>query len=428
MEPATETMSERDRNSAGFRAISTPSHLCIPLTSHPSRQAPVVRPAGTLVAAGEWLTEAGAETAAAIAPRSGKIIGVSKTTLCNGKVVDAVEIKTLAVEAPPPARPASSQPHPTFKSSDLPHWIDRLLAAGVDASRVGCPDLIGQLAQCRALPIDTVLCCVLDSDPGLPINAAVARAFAAELAAGIDLMAKLLDARRVWIAADPLRPSTWFASLDPLIRADGLRLVPLRGDYPQADPTLLLHTLLHRRLRSGELPVEQGVLLLDAPAAVAIGHCMLHDRPSFDLPLALRDHVLGQTHFLLAPMGTSLADVCRAIDIPPEDVRFRGGDFLRDQLLPADAVIGPGELAIHVTARELPLIVDPCVRCGWCIEACPTRIHPAHLLEAAQRNDQRTAKKFGLDSCIECGICSYVCPSRLPLLAAIRTLKTAREE
>jgi electron transport complex protein RnfC len=261
----------------------------------------------------------------------------------------------------------------------------------------------------------------------LLLQTTVAHSFSVELAAGIDLLSKLTGARNVWIAADPSTPSTWFASLDPLIRADGLRLIPLRSDYPQADPTLLLHSLLRRRLRPGRLPVEQGVLLLDGPAAVAIGYRLLHDRPMFDLPLAVRDHVIGKTHFLTAPPGTSLQDLCRSIGIPPEHVQFRGGEFLRDCMLPADAVIGAGELAIHISARELPLNPDPCVRCGWCIEACPTRIHPVGLLEAAQRDDLRLAERYGLHSCIECGICSYVCPSRLPLLGAIRRLKENAE-
>lgn len=413
-------MSDGNRNSEEFRAIPTPALLRVPLVSQPPRPKPPLKPIGTVVVAGDPLTEAGAETAV-VAPRTGKIAGVATVTLCNGVIADAVEIETLAVEAPTPATA------PISKSSNRSHGIDRLLAAGVNGSRAGCPDLRGQLDQCRALPIDTVLCCVLDTDPGLPLNATVARAFSAELGAGIDLMAKLLDARRVWIAADPLRLGTWFASLDPLIRADGLKLVPLRGDYPQADPTVLLHTLLRRRLRPGALPTEQGVLLLDAPAAVAVGHCALRGQPTTDLPIALRDHVLGQSHFLLAPVGAMLADISRAIDIPPADVRFRGGDFLREQILCDHAVVGPGELAIHITAQETPVVSDPCVRCGWCIEACPTRIHPAHLLEAAQRHDHRLAKKFGMDSCIECGICSYVCPSRLPLLAAIRTLKSTRK-
>jgi hypothetical protein len=53
----------------------------------------------------------------------------------------------------------------------------------------------------------------------------------------------------------------------------------IANPYPQADPTLLLYTLLERRLRPNRLPTEVGVILLDAPAAIAIGALIMADRP-----------------------------------------------------------------------------------------------------------------------------------------------------
>jgi Na+-translocating ferredoxin:NAD+ oxidoreductase subunit C len=412
-------------NPLPFHPIATPKKLQVPLSSIPQRHAPATKPIGTSLSVGDLLCESRGESdAAPLSPRAGTIIGTTRVFLCNGTTVDALEIETTAdAESLPSAPTPANGTRRIFRTADLGLWIDRLLAAGVSAARVGCPDLVSQLYQSMNRPIDTVLCCVLDSDPSLPINATIARAFSAELAAGIDLLSKLLGSRRVWVIADPGTSAAWFASLDPLIRADGLRLIPLRNDYPQADPTLLLHTLLRRKLRPGRLPVEQGVLLLDAAAAVAIGYRLLHDRPMLDLPIAVRDHVRNKTHFLLAPVGTSLNDICRHIGAPPQHVLLRGGELLRDFLLPIDAVIGPGELAIHLSARELDINPDPCVRCGWCIEACPTRIHPVGLLEAAQHGDEKLARRWGIDSCIECGICTYVCPSQLPLLEAIRELR-----
>ena len=91
----------------------------------------------------------------------------------------------------------------------------------------------------------------------------------------------------------------------------------------------------------------------------------------------------------------------------------------------ADAIVsGLGELSIDAGAVSAPNNPDPCIRSGWCVENCPVRINPAALLEAAQDNDSAMAETYGLDACIECGICSYVCPSRLPLLKAIRDLRT----
>ena len=58
-------------------------------------------------------------------------------------------------------------------------------------------------------------------------------------------------------------------------------------------------------------------------------------------------------------------------------------------------MIAGGELTIHVTVPETPVIPEPCIRCAWCIEACPTLIHPALILDAVQRRDMKMAERAG---------------------------------
>lgn len=318
-----------------------------------------------------------------------------------------------------PAAPTNARP----AASDIADWRSRLIDAGVTPHRVASPDLSRQLEQASSRDIDTVICSVLDTDPSVPFNVAVAENYPMELAAGVDLLANLAGSPRIWITTDPDKPSGWFNTVSSHVERGGLKLVPLRGDYPQTDPTLMLYTLLQRRLAPGKMPTEKGVVLVDAAAAVAIGRCVLFEAPVRETPLAVRDHFQQKTHLLSAPMNVRLAQVCEFLEIHHDDAVYRAGDFLRDAWITPDTSLGNGELVIHPTARHLNANPDPCIRCGWCLEACPTRIHPAGLLDAAQQSDFAEAKRFGIDGCIECGICSYVCPTRLPLLTAIQGLK-----
>jgi electron transport complex protein RnfC len=113
-------------------------------------------------------------------------------------------------------------------------------------------------------------------------------------------------------------------------------------------------------------------------------------------------------------------DQCK---IQSDDITLRRGAVLRENEIFPEAILAGGELTIHVMPRQpVPILPDPCIRCSWCAESCPTRVQPAGLLEAAQKGDLTLARHYGLESCIECGVCSYVCPSRLPLLTGIRSL------
>jgi electron transport complex protein RnfC len=294
---------------------------------------------------------------------------------------------------------------------------------GVSASRITSPDLIAQLHQAMRRPIDVVLCNLLDGDPNSCLNSAVAAAHPRSIVAGVLALARILGGQQACIVIEAGSPGGWWVEIRRLAREHGIRVIFVANDYPQSDPSLLLLTLFKRRLRPGRSPVEQGVLLLDGPAALATGEALLQKRKMTHMPLALRDHGRRQTHFFSAPVGTIMQDLLLTHGIDPTSMILRIGDVLRDRRAPGNAVVGGGELVVHLTrGRQLP-ISDPCIRCGWCVEMCPTRINPAAILEAAQRHNLAMGERYGLESCIECGICTYVCPSHLPLLEGIRALR-----
>jgi ferredoxin len=337
-------------------------------------------------------------------------------------------------------------------------WIDMIRDAGIWATRAGSPDLALQLQVALARPIDNIICNVLDSDPTLPLQAAVAAAYPQLVSLGLYLLARLTGAAQVLLVVDKSLPGEYhqpmqsFASM--MVNASGPRLVPIANDYPQPDPTLLLYSLLGRRLQPGRLPAEQGALVLDAAAAVAIGALAegaaagpeggakagagfpLGAAPAAQgskqftssflrVPVGVRDHANADSYFLTVPVGMTVGDLLDRVGLyVGQSVIIRGGDLLRDHVLAEDAIIAGGELTLHVVPSQRAVNPAPCVRCGWCFEACPTRVQPALVLEAAQLDSESLARKAGVEACIECGVCSYVCPSELPLLGGVRHIRS----
>jgi electron transport complex protein RnfC len=367
--------------------------------------------------------------AATLAPVSGHARGATTATLTNGRAVTAVEFEPS--EDPDPVwtafdDPKALDPIHRAEAAQLIDWLDRLRAAGVGAERHTSPDLLAQLRLSAQRPVDTVICNLLDVDPSACLSAALAACYGIELAAGVMLVARLSRAGRAVVAIDARVPASWTSSMRRAGKGS-LRFESMVNDYPQADPTLMLYTLLNRRLKPGRLPAELGVIQLDAAAAIAVGRCALQGAPLLSAPLAVRDHALRQSFFVFAPVGMRVADVLEQTRVGAACTVTRGGDVLRDVKLADDAVVSAaGELVLHASPPEPAVIPDPCIRCGWCGEACPTRLRPAGVLEAAQDEDVALGERYGLDACIECGICSYVCPSHLRLLDGVRRLRTLR--
>jgi electron transport complex protein RnfC len=424
--------------SSPLRLLEPPARLRVPLGT----RSPMITPAGVeigaSVAKGQMLAASPVEGGpAALAPTSGRTVGVSEITLTNGQVVPAVELETDFLDR---RLPEEHDPHQAEAQRELldaldkvtPEefgpWIDRLRGSGVWADRLQSPDLLGQLHQILRRPIDTVICNLVDHDSMLRLGSTMAGRFGGVLIEGISLLARLTSARNIWIAVEAGASPKWWLPLRRELRKASADIVPVLADYPQGDPTLLIYTLLRRRLRPGRSPVEQGVLVLDGISAIAVGRAATREQAMLQTPVAVRDYLRGRSHLLVVPIGTSVRHVLEHLNLPHEGVSLLCGDILRDQAVSADAIIAGGELTIHVMPARTLVVPDPCIRCGWCVQTCPTVVQPAGLLEAAQRKDLVMADRYGLGACIECGICSYMCPSHLPLLQGIRVLKKMRRE
>ena len=410
-----------------LRALPPGRELRLPLASSPTETPPESKSAQSLIDHGEPLVESASQRSfLARSPAEGRLIGPSQVLLTSGQTVPGVDVhptELSPMEMPEDLPSEAMAMLGGIQPADLAPWIDRIRHAGIWADRLTSPDLIGQLHQLLRRPADTVICNLLDEDPLLRLASGIGARYAHSLLVGIGLLAKLTGARRVLLVVEGGSPSRWWRKLRRGAGQAGAQLVALRNDYPQADPTLLLYTLTRRRLKPARLPVEVGTLLLDAPAAVALGQCAASDRPMLTVPLGLFDHISHAAHYLSVPVGTSLHQVCAATGVKAQGMDLRAGYPLRDKRLSPAAVVAGGELTVHVMFPTTPANPQPCIRCAWCVEGCPVHIQPAGLLEAAQQQDESLAERFGLEACIECGICSYVCPSHLPLLGAVRKLR-----
>lgn len=413
--------------------MPVPPRLWVPLGSRSDGALPAAR-VGQTVRRGEPLTDTPAEGfATPLASADGMVVAVELVGLLDGREVPAAVLETTgpsdAAVGAARGEGASAAVTPAadlfgeITPSERGVGIESLRGAGIWADRWTSPDLLAQLHQSLRRPIDTVLCSVLDTDRALPLHSMLADAYDAALAAGVDRVAKVAGAHKAWVLVDAALPDAFLVALRMTVEKVGARLVPLRNDYPQANPTLLQYTVLNRRLPPGHLPTETGTLVLDAAAAVAVGRFVLEREAMLTVPVAVSDPRAGRAHFVAAPVGTPVADVLGHLGLVGGESMFYGGPPPRDLKASPGAVISGTELTLYVAPPPANLNPDPCIRCGWCVEGCPVHIHPAALLEAMQRDDMDLADDAGLHACIDCGVCSYICPSRLPLLTGIRSLR-----
>ncbi|HEX5245445.1 MAG TPA: hypothetical protein VFW23_19455, partial [Tepidisphaeraceae bacterium] len=189
--------------------------------------------------------------------------------------------------------PASDKAEPAGEEADrglptnLSELADRLAAMHVQADRWASPDLLAQLRATPSRLIDTVLCNILDENSEAPLEAHVAAEFAPDLVGGLEALAKVSGASRVQAVLGHDCPPELATKIRQAFV--GTRIVPIviRSDYPQPHPILLIHQITRRHVRWGQPSTDQGIILLDAAAAVAVGQAINLAKPMTSVPLAI---------------------------------------------------------------------------------------------------------------------------------------------
>ena len=412
---------------ASADSLPLPPRVFVPVPSNA-----VCRSSGTRVARGEALAATSEDSEWMPLPSvTGTVRATHHVDRVGGPATRALEIEVdTTIDATTAAAAAKTQTStaapPPDVPGDLAAFIGLLHGGNVRADRQTSPDLIAQLRVAGQRKADTLLCNLLDPAGESDLMATVMRTSGDAVLAGLSALAKTSGVGRVWLAADTRVAAAAQTALRKLpAGSPAMKIIDIPNDYPQADPSLLVYAILKRGLRPGRNPAEIGVILLDAPAAAAVGRRVTRNEPMLDIAVEVRESDREACSVRSVPVGTPLRYLLEQLWLKPQRLTLRAGAALRDVRVSPEAVIdGVGELSVEVGPLSPVINPDSCIRCGWCVESCPVRIHPAGILEAAQDSDLRAARWYGMGSCIECGICSYVCPSRLPLLAAIRQMRT----
>ena len=205
---------------------------------------------------------------------------------------------------------------------------------------------------------------------------------------------------------------------------DGIEIVPLAPKYPQGAEKQLIQAMTGRRVPSGGLPLEVGVIVLNVGTAAAIYKTITTGMPLIERILTVTGSCIKEPGNLLVRFGTSFEDciqACGGFCGEPAKV-ISGGPMMGiaqpDTLAP---VIGgtSGILALNedeATQHE----VSNCIRCARCVDACPMGLMPLQITAAADAGRFEEAKKYNAMDCVECGSCSYICPARRRLVQSIR--------
>ena len=99
-----------------------------------------------------------------------------------------------------------------------------------------------------------------------------------------------------------------------------------------------------------------------------------------------------------------------------------GGPMMGGAVTKDEVCVGGSTNAVTVLEYKEIEAVN-CLRCGQCVEHCPSGLQPVNIANAFKANDIDRLEKLRPMDCIECGMCTYICPSKIEVTENVRRAK-----
>lgn len=413
-----------NKNTAHKESVEmpVPSMVVLPMTQHIGAPCKPMVKVGDTVDVGQQIAGSDAFVSAPIhASVSGKVKKIDKITMPDGSKVEAIFIESDGEQR------LSPDIHPP-KVDSLSDLITAVRNSGlVGLGGAGFPTSV-KLNIPSDKNVDTMIINVAECEPYITSDHREILENSWDVIAGIHTVKEFLNIHRVIIGIEDNKPDAIEALrqiADNSQDADNeIRVLPLRATYPQGAEKVLIKACTGREVPVGGLPSDAGCLVMNVGSIAFIARYLKTGIPLIWRRLTVDGGCIENPTNVIAPIGTPIKDVIDFVGGYKEQPYklIMGGPMMGIALPNDELYILKQNNAILALSEKEARMSEPtaCIRCGKCLDACPMRLQPLELANAANRGDLDGMKFYNIMNCMECGCCSFTCPAKRHLVQNIR--------
>ena len=243
----------------------------------------------------------------------------------------------------------------------------------------------------------------------------------AEIVEGLRLLMKAAKVDKGYIGIEDNKPQA-IALLSELTMADDhIEVVALAKKYPQGGEKQLVDAVIRRQVPAPPaIPVHVGAIVQNVGTAYAVYQAVMKNKPLFERYTTVTGKQIAHPGNFLVRMGTPFGQLIEKCGGLPEGSHkvLAGGPMMGKTVVSLDVPVCKGTNSITVLSGDdaRRKAVQPCIRCGKCVDACPMGLEPYLLATLSANGLYERAEQECIVSCISCGSCQFTCPSHRPIL------------
>jgi electron transport complex protein RnfC len=272
--------------------------------------------------------------------------------------------------------------------------------------------------------IDTIIINGAECEPYLTADHRIMLEHPEKVVAGIKAVIKALGVTNAVIAIEENKKDAIAAIRKA---SSGVNVATLKVKYPQGAEKQLIYAVTKRRVPSGKLPMDVGVVVINAGTAYQIAQSIETGMPLIERVVTVTGSVKQPSNFLVR-IGTPLNYVIEQAGGFVGDIEkvIAGGPMMgiAQSNLNAPVIKGTSGILVLSTSEARMMEESPCIYCGRCVDVCPMGLEPYLLNNYAAKGNFEAAEKAHVMDCMECGGCSYICPAGRFITQRIKLAKT----
>jgi len=275
--------------------------------------------------------------------------------------------------------------------------------------------------------VDTIIVNGCECEPYLTTDNRIMIEESKRIIKGLRIILKVIQTARGIIAIEDNKPEAIEHLKELCASIPDIKVAVVRTKYPQGCEKQLVNAITKREVPSGGIPIDVGCLVHNVDTVIAIHRAIFRGRPLMRKVVTLTGGAIRNPGNYKARIGTLLSDLVEmagGFKYNPAKIVV-GGPMMGTAIFDTDVpIVKTTEGVLFLTEDEAHIPHERnCIRCGKCVECCPSGLIPTELnADILKEDSEAFVKHNGLD-CIECGSCSYICPAKRRLSQAIRTIR-----
>ncbi|MDD5861017.1 MAG: electron transport complex subunit RsxC [Prevotella sp.] len=400
-----------------------PEKAIFPLSQHIGAPAKPVVQRGDKVKVGTLLAEAGGFVSAPIySSVSGTVEKIDTSIDATGYRKPVIIVKVEGDEWEESIDRSETletlDKHPELTPEEI---VNRIKTAGVTGmGGAGFPTFI-KLCPPPGCKAECVILNGVECEPYITSDYRLMMEHGREILVGLDLLMKAAKVNRGYIGIEENKPKAIALLTDLAKNDERVTIVPLKQKYPQGGEKQLVDAVIGRQVPAPPaIPVNVGAIVQNVGTAYAVYQAVMKHKPLFERYTTVTGKQIAHPGNFLVRMGTpfrQLIDACGGLPEGDNKV-LAGGPMMGKSVMSLDVPVckGTNSITVLTGADAHRKAVQPCIRCGKCVDACPMGLEPYLLATLSAFKQYDRLEKEDVTSCISCGSCQFTCPSHRPIL------------